>query len=511
MVQTCRTLLQQNPQFADAWFLLSVAAEAQRNIGKAIQLVDKALELHADSSEYLAQKAKFHALLNQTDASATAAQQALSLNPQNALTLDTLGVVLTRLGYYEQARDALKKAITLKSGNAQYHFNLASAEQFLGNLKQAELHYQQAITLQPNFARAYWALSELHKNTAGDSKLHQMQALLSNDKLSVEDALYLGHAISREHEHAGDYDLAFEQLSRAKQRKRQQLNYDSSIDAALFEAVQNAFPKPVAHKPSVATNKANGVTPLFIVGMPRSGTTLVERILSSHSEVASLGELQEFTLAVHKCSGVKSPQALNGDVIAGALQGTPEALADYYLGSLQTKMSAMAPSSIYFIDKMPLNFLYLGFILRSLPQAKIICVRRNPLDTCLSNFRQLFAVNFSYYNYHYHLEDTARYYILFHRLMEHWQQVLDDRILEVSYDELTREPETVTAQMLGYLELDWQDQCLQFHENQSAVTTASTVQVREPLYQTAVGRWQHYRKQLQPVMALLDEAGINYR
>jgi hypothetical protein len=160
---------------------------------------------------------------------------------------------------------------------------------------------------------------------------------------------------------------------------------------------------------------------------------------------------------------------------------------------------------------MPLNFLYLGFILRALPAAKVICVRRHPLDTCLSNFRQLFAVNFSYYNYHYDLGNTARYYILFHQLMRHWESLFGGRLLELSYESLARSPESTLSDALAYLDLPWDPACLRFHERRSAVATASAMQVREPIYTSAVGRWQHYAKQLAPAMSLLDAAGISYR
>ncbi len=173
-----------------------------------------------------------------------------------------------------------------------------------------------------------------------------------------------------------------------------------------------------------------------------------------------------------------------------------------YLASVAGRLA----KSGRFIDKMPLNFLYVGFILNALPNAKVVCLRRNPLDTCLSNFRQLFAIHFSYYNYHYDLTDTAGYYILFDELMSHWRTAYGERIYEV----LTAEPETQVRALLDYLELLWDPACLEFHSNTTAVATASTMQVRQPIYQTSVARWKKYEPQLRDVKAMFDRHGIDY-
>ncbi len=215
------------------------------------------------------------------------------------------------------------------------------------------------------------------------------------------------------------------------------------------------------------------------------------------------------THAVKRCSATRSPRTLDEEVIERSLAAPPGCVAQHYTAAVRSRLGASEPAPRYIIDKMPLNFLYLGFILRSLPAAKVICVRRHPLDTILSNFRQLFAVNFSYYNYHYDLGNTARYYILFHQLMQHWREVFGGRILEVAYESITTDPEATVRSALTYLDLPWDDDCLRFHERKAAVATASAVQVREPIYRSAVGRWQGYAQQLAPAAALLKSAGIS--
>lgn len=506
----CQTLLRLQPDFADAWFLMSIVAAAQRNVARAIQLVDRALSLVGDNAEYLSQKAKYHALVNQVDPAVASARRALALEPQSGVVLDTLGVVFTRLGYHSDAASALARAVAVQPGNPQFHFNLAAARQILGDADAADAHFEQALAIAPDFARAHWALAELHKNGTGSSeRLRRVQALQNKPGISAADELYLAHAAASELEHLGDYRGAFQQLVTGKSRRLAELNYSPAEDAALFEAMQCAFPETPAVVSSNAGGRSEPPAPLFIVGMPRSGTTLVEQVLASHSSVVSFGELQAMTHAVKHCSGTRSPRTLDAEVIVQALRQPASCVADHYRSALRYRLDEVGGEIAYFIDKMPLNFLYLGFILRSLPDARVICVRRHPLDTCLSNFRQLFAVNFSYYSYHYDLANTARYYALFHELMAHWKALFGDRLLEVSYESLTEAPEARVRAALGYLGLSWEPECLRFHEQRTAVATASAMQVREPIYNRAVGRWRRYAEQLQPAVDILEAAGID--
>ncbi|MES2605791.1 MAG: sulfotransferase [Pseudomonadota bacterium] len=500
----CESVLQQDARQSEAWFLLSVAAAAERKPSTALTLVGRALALQPDNAEYLAQQARYHTQLHQHAAALAAADRALALQPQRPLLLDTLGVVYSKLGEQAKAAMALRAAVQLAPTNAQYHFNLGSVEQFLGNAEAARLCYEQALALKPDFCRAYWALSELEKNAGNSGLLARMLELQSKPGIGTEDMLYLSHAIAREYEKLGDAAQAFAQLERGKQQRKQQVHYTGSSDAALFDAMRNAFPlssSAVASNPSANDSGSNAI---FIVGMPRSGTTLVERMLASHSQVISLGELQELPLAVKRVAKTASPVVLDTATITAACAADVAAIGDQYLQRLKDRV----PADKRFIDKMPLNFLYVGFILEALPAAKVVCLRRNPLDTILSNYRQLFALDFSYYNYHYDLADTARYYVLFHRLMNHWQQRYGDRFHEVHYEQLTATPEPVLRHLLNHLKLPWEADCLAFHDNPTASTTASSIQIRQPLYTSAVGRWRKYGELLQPARAVLDNEGI---
>jgi len=238
--------------------------------------------------------------------------------------------------------------------------------------------------------------------------------------------------------------------------------------------------------------------------MPRSGTTLVERIISSHPDVHAAGELQNFALALKRTSGSRTPYLIDIDTVTRTQDVDWRQLGEDYLTSTRPD-TGRTP---HFIDKLPHNFLYVGAIANALPHAKIICLRRDPMDTCLSNFRQLFALGSPYHAYSFDLLNTGRYYILFDRLMAHWKQAFPGRILEVDYETLVDKQEASSRQLLKFCDLPWNDACLTFENNQAPASTASAAQVREPIYRSAVKRWKQYEAQLADLRELLHNAGI---
>lgn len=520
---------------AEAWFFLSLVSASKGRFSHAISCVDKALLYNDNDSaqtsvEYLSQKARYHSTVNEYQAAVLAADKAADIlrasegemgidigradgqarsSPKKTLPLkglallhDTLGVVFTRVAQFEKACKELKKAVALKPESAQFQFNLASALQFLGDAETAKYHYLKAIELKPDFYRAYWSLSELEKEKAPSSRLAQLERALSSPKLKSEDRLYLAHSLAREQEKRGDYARAFATLTQGKSMRRKQLKYRFADDLAIFDALKSAFSR---HSIQPAASEL-GKECVFVIGMPRSGTTLVERIVSTHSKVCSLGELQNFALAVRRATKSDARRVLDPEIIDTSVTSSMSEIGEAYLQSLGDRR----PKTGRFVDKLPLNFLYVGHILHALPSAKIVCLRRNPLDTCLSNYRQLFAITFSYYNYHYDLEDTARYYAAFDQLMAYWRSRFPKRVYEISYEKLIDEPEAQAKSLLAYLDLPWEEQCLNFHENPSGVATASAMQVREKLYNRAVGRWLKYREELKPAMRIFDDLGMQY-
>jgi tetratricopeptide (TPR) repeat protein len=478
-----------------------VAASAEQ-FAKACELVGRAVALTPDRAEYHAQYARCLAVLKNEGEALAAVDRALALEPRNALTLDTIGVVLSRLAAHERAVEVFRRAVVAAPGNPSFQYNLASSLRFLGRFDEAERAYEAAIGVAPRFFRAHSAVAELRKQTPERNHIARLLAALETAGSDADGALHLRHALAKEYEDIGDFGAAFAHLSAGKAAKRRELRYSIDDDRALFAKVQSLFDDERVRRPAAGDPSAE---PIFVVGMPRTGTTLVERILSSHSTVLSAGELQNFGLCLKRLAGTPSNRVLDERTLEAGMRVDAVSLGARYIESTRP----LTGKTAHFVDKMPLNFFYIGFIHLALPSAKIICLRRHPLDTCLSNFRQMFALGFSYYNYAYDLADIGRYYAMFDRLIAHWTRVLPGKILQVQYEELVRDQEAQTRRMLDFCGLGWEERCLDFHDNAAPVATASAVQVRKRMYSTSIDRWRHYADSLQPLMRQLEADGIS--
>jgi tetratricopeptide (TPR) repeat protein len=377
-------------------------------------------------------------------------------------------------------------------------FNLAATRKFTGDFEGSEAAYEQAISLQPALFKAHSALAQLHRQSRDNNHLARLEALRTAVK-TASDRLHLGHALAKELEDTGDYDASLAALAWGKSVQAGKVDYRADLDGALYESIMDAY------GPDVVTGDPPGCPsdePIFIVGMPRTGTTLVESILGNHSRVFAAGELAGFPIEAKRLADTPGSEVLDSATLAAALKVDPRALGDTYLASTRPRTGHTA----HFVDKLPLNFMYLGLIRRALPNAKLVCLRRDPMDTCLSNYRQLFATNFPYYYYNLDLLDCGRYYLGFDRLMTHWQQVLPGGVFEVQYEALVAEPEATARELFEYCELPWEDAVLAKNSS-AAVATASAVQVRQGIYQSSVDRWRKYGDALEPLHSLLVSGG----
>ena len=477
-----------------------MTAAAAHRYGEAVDEIARAIDADPTKAEYLAQQARCLALLKREAEARAAAERAHGLEPTAALTLDTLGVVWSRLNEHARAVDAFHGAVRAEPGNAGFQYNLAASLRFLGRFVEAEQAYEAAVRAAPTLYRAHSALSDLRKQTPERNHIERLLALLPGAAGDVDGELHLRHALAKEHEDLGDYDRAFAHLAAGKARKRRELSYSVEEDVALFAAVERLFDERLLARPARGCENDE---PIFVVGMPRSGTTLVERILSSHSRVLSAGELQNFGVCVKRMAGTASRRVLDVPTLERAAGLELAALGERYVESTRP----ITGGKPRFVDKMPLNYFYLGLIRLALPNAKIVCVRRDGLDTCVSNFRQLFALTFSYYNYANDLRDLGRYYVAFDRLMTHWERTLGAAMLRLQYEDLVRDHEAETRRLLEFCGLPWEPDCLRFHENTAPVATASAVQVRAPLNDNSIGRWRRYSAHLGPLREALASEG----
>jgi Flp pilus assembly protein TadD len=510
--QHCLAILTLDQHFADAWFLCGVIAAHNGQSAKAIDIFHTAIKLAPHNVEYFAELGKQLVASHQPQQALLKARQALALAPTSLPTLNTLGTVFSHCGEHEDALACYERAVhALQSRppqasnlptawQADLYFNTAASLQFAGRFDDAERNYEKAITLQPHLYKAHYALSLLRTQTDDDNHLDRLLSL-RNTVAAPQDQLRVGHAIAKEQEDLGQFSESLASLAWAKRAQASHIAYDSQDDAALFDCIKQQFnAAPFSRQQTGYDNPE----PIFIVGMPRTGTTLVEQILSGHSRVRAAGELPNFPLQVKRMTGSPSADVLDVETLRRSVQLDMPALGSGYLQSTRPRTG----HTPYFIDKLPLNFLYLGLIKLALPNAKLVCLRRDPMDTCLSNYRQLFAANFRHYHYSIDLLDCGRYYIEFDRLMRHWHEVMPGAVFELRYEALVENPEQVSRELLAHCGLSWEDQCLAFHRRKTSVATASAVQVRKAIYSSSVNRWQRYGGAVQPLFELLQSAGF---
>ncbi|HEX7814434.1 tetratricopeptide repeat-containing sulfotransferase family protein [Dyella sp.] len=496
--QAGERLLTIAPDHPMVCYMTGIAAMELGDMTRALDLLYKATQIEPGRPDFATQYAKALALVRLMRDARLAADRAMALNPTDPGNLDTLGVVFTQTHAHDLAARMFRRATELVPRHAPYRFNLATALVAEGDIDEAERQLEASIAIDPRYWKAHLTLAQLRKQTPSSNHLERLEPLLAQHGHVAEAQTYLHMAMAKEYEDLGDFPNAFRHFTHGKAAGKNERGYSIDDDEAIFRALENVYPLQDA-KPGSTTRE-----PIFIVGMPRTGTTLLERILSSHPDVYSAGELQNFAMAYKYAAQSPTPTLLDPETIGLAHRVDWQHLGETYLSSTRPATG----NRPHFIDKLPHNFLFVGFIAQALPHAKIVCLRRDPVDTCLSNFRQLFAATAPYYGYSFDLLDTGRYYVMFDRLMAHWRKAFPGRVLEVQYESLVDNQEAISRELLAFCELPWDDACLRFEDNPAPVNTASAVQVRAPVYRTAMKRWKKYEPQLGELLALLRDAGI---
>jgi tetratricopeptide (TPR) repeat protein len=423
----------------------------------------------------------------------------------DASVFDAIGNVFSLAGDQPRALEAFERAIALSPNEPHFVFNRATVRRFLGDLNGAERDYDRVIELRPTDYEAYLNRSELRTQSEGHNHIPELEARLPSAGKDWHGEVAMRYALAKEYEDVGQYGRSFEHLSRGARLRREHLRYDVATDVATVDWIIEAYPGSASH----SLPATNG--PVFIVGLPRSGSTVVERILGSHSSIHAAGELPHFALSI--VAGVArqpgtpparrpAPPMPRRELVARSAQLDFQALGTDYL----SKVSAAGVPPGRFTDKMPLNYLYCGLIHRALPGARIVHVRRRPMAACFAIYKKLFQDG---YPFSYNLEELGRYYIAYRRLIDHWTATLPGLIHEVSYEALVADQRQETQELLSFCGLEWQDACLDFHANPAPSTTASAAQVRQRLHNSAISQWRHFAPQLEPLQRQLEAAGID--
>jgi tetratricopeptide (TPR) repeat protein len=494
-------ILARNDRNPEGHFLAGLVEKASGRPRRAADAFARALA--CDSRRYDAgiELAGQYLLLNR-DGEALELIARYEAHLQNSpLYLDMAAGLYSRMGQYERAWPLYCKANALQPDVDLFKANLATCAVYVGKLGEARAIYRDLLARHPTHQRHHYDLSLLER--AENAKhVEQMEAVLRSTKLPPERNIFLYYAIGKELEDLQRWDEAFSYYEKAGDAVMSTTDYDVADDIALIDAIIGICDADWLAT-GAARNSANpaGPTPIFIVGLPRSGTTLTERILSSHSRVETLGETRFMQTVLRRESGLVSampPIGMNPETIGAAARKPIGRIAAGYLDAVGHRLSGKP----LFIDKLPENALYAGFIAKAYPNAAIVHMKRSPMDTCFAMYKQ------SFFRFAYTLENLARYYVAHDRLMRHWRRILGDRLIEVEYEELVADQERETRALLAALGLEFEPACLHFEENTAPCATASSVQVREKIHNRSIERWRHFEKHLEPLRRRLEDAGI---
>ncbi len=490
-------VLETRPNDPRALNLSGVASVQLGQLGRGVAFFEAALEAKPDYAEAHNNLGNARKEAGELEAAAAAYGRALELRPDYGEAHYNLGAVHERLGRLSKAAEAYRRAIALMPDDADSPHNLGNVLTDLGELEAAEAAYRRALEIDPERAESYRHLIDLKTYAAPDGDLRAMEALLTAPALDQAQVMELCFALGKVYDDLGEVEHAFAAFERGNRIRRATLEYDIAEREARAERVIGVFDRELLAR--ARGRGARSEAPIFIVGMPRSGTTLVEHILASHSAVWGGGERRELSrvereLGRLSSSGRDYPEValdLGADDLARLGEGYLEALKQHASGAPRVT------------DKTTANFWRLGLIHLMLPEARIVHCRREAADTCLSCYMKLFTEG---QNFTYELTELGRYYRLYERLMEHWQTLLPEQIMELRYEDLVADQEAETGRLLDFLGLAWEDACLAFHRTRRVVRTASGVQVRQPIHDRAVGRWRRYRHHLGPLFEALGPA-----
>lgn len=524
-------ILEHQPAHADALQLLALICKREGDRAQAVELMHASLRVLPDQPNVWANLGNTYAEMEQYEAAYEAYKQAVVRDPQNAklhfsigvvcrylrslreaeaalsmsLKLDAqnveawrnLGIVYKTQGQSVAALKAYARALQLDANNPQLHSNVGNSFKSMGHVAEAEAAYKEAIRLKPDIAEVHRQLAQVRNYaSAADAHIGQMEELLHRRGLPESERMQLCFALAKAYHDAGVVVKSWKYLKEGNQLKRKEYDYDPKGMAQWMEAIAAAYPEA-----AIQAQEGDGRledAPIFVVGMPRSGTSLVEQILASHPAVHGAGELDELRMLVQRVW----PRWHEGAVFpAGARQLSAHhklQLAGEYLRMLG---QYMPQGKTRITDKMPGNFRFVGLIHQLLPNAKIIHCTRDPMDTCVSIYRHYFSGS---HPYAYDLRELGMYYKSYKKLMAHWHAVLPEGVLlDVPYEELVADQQFHTRRLLDFCNLSWDDACLAFHETERPVHTASALQVRQPLHAQAIGQWRNEADYLQPLLDAL--------
>lgn len=493
---SCDKALALKPGYAEPYNNRGNILQDMRRHNEAVESYDRAIALKPEFTEAHNNRGNALQELKRYDEALISYGSAIALKPDYAEAYNNRGAVLQKVKRHDDALADYHKTVALKPDYAEAYHNLGVTLANKGDMQEAEKMFLKAIELRPGFANPLFSLVNIRKYRDADhADARNIEQLLANPAVMPGDREQLFFSLGKIYDDCGQYDKAFESFTQANKVRSRLVNYRPEVVAEITLSLKEVFTRNFLMQLQAYASQSH--TPVFIVGMPRSGTTLMASILSNHPEVDTAGELPtmtEFALASPGWTPTGVPYPYSVQLLTSVI-------ASHLIQHYENRLKRDArPEARFIIDKHPLNFRHLGLIALLFPRARIIHCTRDPMDTCVSNYFQCFTPD---YDYSFNLADIAHFYNEYVKIMAHWREVLPANMLEVRYEDMVTDTEKVVRAILDALGLTWNERCLAPHTNPCAVETASHWQVRQPIYKDSIGRWRHYEKHLDALKMLL--------
>jgi len=484
-----KNVLKKDKNNVDALRLLGLLAFRQRNYDVAEILFIRAIQLNPNFILLWENLAKCYRLQNKLEHAKKAFKNLLKLDPTNDEAMGALGTIYIRLSNFDEGIQIYNNIINRNANRPRVHLSLGHAHKTVGNRKESEQAYLNAINYFPLCGEAYWSLANLKTYKFSDNQIIQMEGALK-DEINDQEKIQMLFALGKAYESKKDFTKSFNFYNEGNWMHRKTIDYNAQENSESIEQIINFFKN---NSTKLSYSGFDSSDPIFILGLPRAGSTLIEQILSSHSLIEGTQEHHNIMTIGRKIREINNSK----NYVDNLLNLTNNEISNYGKKYIDDTRWSRKESSKFFIDKMPNNFPYIGLIKMILPNAKIIDARRNPLDGCFSCFKQYFAKG---QHFTYDLDDIARYYKDYIKIMNFWNELYPRSIHTIKYENVINNPEEEVRSLLGFLNLEFEDSCMNFYKSSRPVKTASSEQVRQPIYKSGLNYWKNYESDLQTLI-----------
>lgn len=484
------------PRDAEGPFLFGLAQKAARRAESAARYFARAIELDEGRYDAAIELAQQYIQLNRYAEARQLLDRYRSSLDDSPVYLDMAGQAYALMSLYGDAYPLYKAAIAKQPNVEPFRANLASCAVYLGKIDEARAIYEKLLKRNPMHQQNHYELSQLGRAT-DDTHIRKMLYVLQKSDPEPAKNIFIYYALGKEYEDLERWDDSFKYYKKGGDAVKTVADYDVATDVDVIDRIIDVCDAGwLADTPSTVGRSR---TPVFIVGLPRTGTTLTDRILSSHSQVQSAGETQLLQMVLKRNSGIQGVPGMTPEIITAAAAADAAKIGRDYIDAISYRLS----DEPLFIDKLPENVNYAGFIAKAWPDAKIVHLRRHPMDACFAMYKQ------SYFRFAYSLDDLAEYYLAYDRLSRHWRGTLGERMVEIEYEALVSNQEDETRRLVAALGLEFEEACLHFEKNVAAVATASSAQVREKAHTRSINKWQRYARHLEPLRQRLVAGGVD--